>query len=69
MNAVLIVALHFPPFTTGSGYQRTLAFTRGLPARGWRPLVLTATQSAFRARQMRGGEAPPEQVEVILLKV
>lgn len=38
---VLMVAFHFPPLATGSGYIRTLKFAEYLSAYGWHPTVLT----------------------------
>ncbi len=56
-----MVAFHFPPFTGSSGVQRTLRFAQQLPAFGWEPLVLTATESAYE--QTRGDlEVPRELV-------
>lgn len=42
MRSLLMVAFHYPPSFGSSGVQRTLKFSRHLPALGWRPLVLTA---------------------------
>jgi glycosyltransferase involved in cell wall biosynthesis len=42
-----MVAFHFPPFRGSSGLQRTLSFSRHLPACGWNPIVLTATPHAY----------------------
>ena len=42
MRSVLMVAFHYPPSFGSSGVQRTLKFSRHLPALGWKPLVLTA---------------------------
>ncbi len=41
-----MIAFHYPPLQGGSGIQRTLAFSRHLPASGWEPLVLTVTPGA-----------------------
>ena len=46
VKRVLMVAFHYPPLQGGSGIQRTLAFSRHLPACGWEPLVLTVTPGA-----------------------
>jgi glycosyltransferase involved in cell wall biosynthesis len=44
---ILMIAFHYPPCSGSSGLQRTLAFTRYLPAHGWEPALLTATESAY----------------------
>jgi glycosyltransferase involved in cell wall biosynthesis len=46
MRSVLMVAFHYPPSFGSSGVQRTLKFSRHLPALGWKPLVLTAHERA-----------------------
>jgi glycosyltransferase involved in cell wall biosynthesis len=47
MNALLMLAFHFPPLQGSSGLQRTLSFARYLPTHGWQPLVLTAHPRAY----------------------
>ena len=47
MKRVLMVAFHFPPYSGGSGIQRTLRFVQQLPAQGWQPLVLSAGAGAY----------------------
>ena len=42
-----MVAFHFPPWSGGSGIQRTLRFVQHLPAQGWQPLVLSASPMAY----------------------
>ena len=44
---LLIIAMHYPPFATGSGYLRTLKFCEYLPQFGWDPVVITASRNAF----------------------
>lgn len=48
VKSVLMIAFHYPPMRGSSGIQRTLKFSQHLPAEGWRPLVLTATPSAYQ---------------------
>lgn len=56
---VLLIAFHFPPFKGSSGLERTLAFCRSLPARGWQPMVLGAHPRAFaRTSDERVGDIP-----------
>lgn len=47
MQRVLMIAFHFPPLAVSSGIQRTLRFAQHLPALGWEPLVLTASERAY----------------------
>lgn len=47
VKRVLMVAFHFPPLRGSSGIQRTLKFTRYLPACGWQPVVLSANPRAY----------------------
>ncbi|MET0106720.1 MAG: glycosyltransferase [Sedimenticola sp.] len=42
-----MVAFHFPPIRVSSGVQRSLAFIRYLPEKGWNPIVLTAHLRAY----------------------
>ena len=44
---VLMIAYHYPPCIGSSGQQRTLCFSRDLPAYGWQPLVLTVHRRAY----------------------
>lgn len=56
---VLMVAYHFPPLAGSSGIQRTLRFTRDLPAFGWQPIILSAHERAYgRTDQSSLGEVP-----------
>ncbi|MDC8756840.1 glycosyltransferase [Janthinobacterium fluminis] len=48
VKRVLMIAYHFPPYTGGSGIQRTLKFSEYLPQSGWQPIVLTASACAYR---------------------
>ncbi|MFC5510936.1 glycosyltransferase [Massilia jejuensis] len=43
----LLIAFHFPPQAGSSGIQRTLSFSRHLPASGWEPMVLTARERIY----------------------
>lgn len=64
MRSVLMVAFHYPPSFGSSGVQRTLKFSRHLPASGWRPLVLTAHPRAYPETSREGLEDIPADVEV-----
>lgn len=44
---VLLVAFHYPPCRGSSGLQRTLSFSRYLPALGWMPVVVSADPRAY----------------------
>lgn len=46
-RTVLLIAFQFPPMRGSSAIQRTLRFAQHLPKFGWKPLVLTATPSAY----------------------
>ncbi|MCB1864013.1 MAG: glycosyltransferase [Chromatiales bacterium] len=46
-RSVLLIAFHYPPLATGSGLQRTLGFSRHLPAFGWQPIVLAPHPRAY----------------------
>jgi hypothetical protein len=52
-RSVLMFAFHFPPFGQSTGRQRTLSFVRHLPAANWRPIVITACESAYPAINVR----------------
>lgn len=43
----LLIAFHFPPQAASSGIQRSLSFSRHLPASGWQPMVLTAQPRVY----------------------
>jgi hypothetical protein len=47
MNAILMVAYHFPPCNVSSGLQRTLSFSRHLSKYGWKPVVLSAHPRSY----------------------
>jgi len=49
-NRALLIAFHFPPQSGSSGIQRSLSFSRHLPASGWEPAVLTARASVYEAQ-------------------
>lgn len=59
---LLLIALHFPPYTASSGYLRTLKFCEHLPSYGWQPIVLTADSKAHSGRSVAGdeGEVTPD---------
>jgi glycosyltransferase involved in cell wall biosynthesis len=59
-HRVLMVAFHYPPCSGSSGLQRTLAFSRYLPAHGWEPALLTAKESAYETTAASlMGSVPP----------
>ncbi|MGH8064865.1 MAG: glycosyltransferase [Candidatus Entotheonellia bacterium] len=47
MKRVVMIAFHYPPFSGGSGIQRTLKFSRYLPDYDWQPIILTAHARAY----------------------
>ena len=47
--SVLVIAYYFPPMGL-SGVQRTMKFVKYLPECGWRPIVLTAGETPYYAR-------------------
>lgn len=49
-DRALLIAFHFPPQAASSGIQRSLSFSRHLPASGWEPMVLTAKASVYEAQ-------------------
>jgi peptidoglycan/xylan/chitin deacetylase (PgdA/CDA1 family) len=49
-DRALLIAFHFPPQAASSGIQRSLSFSRHLPASGWEPAVLTARASVYEAQ-------------------
>lgn len=49
LRRVLMVAFHYPPMKGSSGLQRTLNFTRHLPALGWAVRLLTVQPFAYPA--------------------
>ncbi|HXH12497.1 MAG TPA: glycosyltransferase [Alphaproteobacteria bacterium] len=50
MKKILMIAFHYPPWSGGSGIERTLKFSRYLPEYGWQPLILTAHPRAYAQR-------------------
>ena len=48
-RVALLIAYHFPPVLASSGLQRTVSNAKYLPDYGWRAVVLTAQQRAYRA--------------------
>ncbi len=61
---VLMVAYHYPPCFGSSGIQRTLKFTRHLPANGWQPIVLSAHPRAYPEVSDGQLREIPDSVEV-----
>ncbi|ALA59775.1 glycosyltransferase [Nitrospira moscoviensis] len=60
---VLMVAYHYPPCRGSSGLQRTLSFTRYLPALQWEPIVLSATPRAYATTGTdQLGDIPPSVI-------
>jgi hypothetical protein len=49
-NRALLIAFHFPPQAGSSGIQRSLSFSRHLPASGWEPMVLTARAGVYETQ-------------------
>lgn len=62
---VLMFAFYFPPFGQSTGRQRTLSFVRHLPALGWRPVVITARESAYPAIDAKTLSEIPAGAEVL----
>jgi glycosyltransferase involved in cell wall biosynthesis len=60
---VLVIAYYFPPMGL-SGVQRTLKFVKYLPEFGWRPIVLTAGETPYYARD----ESLLEELEPLIEK-
>jgi len=46
-RSVLMIAFHYPPCRGSSGLQRSLSFSRYLPAHGWSPIILSANPKAY----------------------
>jgi glycosyltransferase involved in cell wall biosynthesis len=46
-RSVLMIAFHYPPCRGSSGLQRTLSFSKYLPAHGWSPIILSADPVAY----------------------
>jgi hypothetical protein len=60
----LLIAFHFPPQAASSGIQRSLSFSRHLPASGWEPMVLTAKASVYEAQNPSQLASIPEKLLV-----
>ena len=60
MKKVLMIALELPPCRS-AGVQRTLRFMEYLPACGWQPLVVTATDNVYLNRD-ENQAIPPSSV-------
>jgi glycosyltransferase involved in cell wall biosynthesis len=63
MRHLLMVTYFFPPLS-GVGIERTLKHATYLPENGWRPVVLTASNSAYRLQDPATLERVPEGTEV-----
>lgn len=61
---VLLIAFHFPPFSTSSGLQRTLSLANQLPSFDWEPLVLTANVLAYPAAERLHSELVPAELTI-----
>lgn len=46
-KSALLIAFHLPPSNVSSGHLRPLGFAKYLPASGWLPVVLSASESAY----------------------
>ncbi len=46
-NGILMVAFHYPPIASSSGYLRTVYFSRYLGRHRWKPVVLTVHPRAY----------------------
>jgi glycosyltransferase involved in cell wall biosynthesis len=57
LRNVLMLAYVFPPFFSIGGSIRVVKFAKYLPARGWRPVVLTIDDQRETASQKREGSA------------
>ena len=63
VNRALLIAYHYPPVQISSGVQRTLAFSQGLPAKGWQPMVLTAHPRAYETtNEGQLKDIPPQTI-------
>jgi len=61
MKRVLLIGFHFPPLVGTSGVQRMLRFAEHLPAYGWTPYVLTASERAMPQTDPRTlRDVPPD---------
>lgn len=64
-RTVMLVAFHFPPCSTSSGVQRTIALAAHLHEHGWRPVVLTASEFAHPRTDPQQLADVPASVEVV----
>lgn len=64
-NRALLIAYQYPPCQQSSGYLRTLAFSRYLPAFGWNPVVLTASERAYGRSDATERDRIPDSVPVV----
>lgn len=60
----LLIAFHFPPQSASSGIQRTLSFTKNLPATGWTPMVLSANPIAYEQKNTSQLDGVPSETIV-----
>ena len=63
-KTVIMVGFHFPPSALSSGHLRLLAFAKHLPAYGWDPVVLSATQGAYESIDPTSVQFIPDQCAV-----
>lgn len=60
-----MVAFHYPPIGESSGLQRTLKFSHYLVARGWHPIILTASPRAYGITRDDQMAEIPEEATVV----
>src|SRR5262249_868005 len=63
-KVALMVAFHYPPDHTSSGFLRTLKFSRYLPEWGWQPVVLTVAEENYESCDPALLRQVPSQVVV-----
>jgi glycosyltransferase involved in cell wall biosynthesis len=68
MKKVLIIAYYFPP-SGGPGVQRALKYVKYLPQYGWEPIVLTAKDADYPARDESLLAEIPSNVKVYRSKI
>jgi glycosyltransferase involved in cell wall biosynthesis len=59
-----MIAFHYPPDHSSSGFLRTLKFSKYLPDRGWCPVVLTVNESHYDTVDTTFLSQIPRQVTV-----
>jgi glycosyltransferase involved in cell wall biosynthesis len=64
-KVALLIAYHYPPVSSSSGQQRTLAFSRYLPEHGWKPVVLTVKPSVYERTSDDQLQEIPASAEVV----